>query len=361
MENNLKLIVMDNCKEFGTKVMEHIQKKLNIDENLIVPISQVRFSNGEGKVNIDSSVRNKDIYIISDVGNYDCTYKMFGFENHMGPDEHYQDIKRVLCAIRNHAKEVTLIMPLLYESRQHRKNGRESLDCALALQELHNLGINNFITFDVHDPDLQNAVPMADLVNLYPTAMILNDLQNNEQLDENLVIVSPDTGAFGRARYYADALNTSDFKTNVAIFHKRRDLTRIVDGKNPIISHEYIGPELTNKTAIVTDDLIASGGSMLDVVRELKKRGSKKNYLVATFPLFTSGLDEFDQAYSEGLFEKIYSTNLTYLPQELKNREWFFASDCSHYLAEVITTLHQKEELTPILRESKQLVKDRKN
>lgn len=361
MENNLNLIVMNNCKEFGNQVMKYVQEYLDVDENLIIPINEVRFNNGEGKITIDSSVRNKDIYIISDVGNYSCTYQMFGFLNHMGPDEHYQDIKRVICAIRNHAENVTLIMPLLYESRQHRKNGRESLDCSLALQELERLGINNFITFDVHDPDLQNAVPMSDLVNLYPSALILEDLKNNEILDEELVIVSPDMGALGRARYYADALNTSYFKTNVANFHKRRDLTKIVNGKNPIISHEYIGVDLSNKTAIVVDDLIASGTSVLDVIKELKNKGAKKVYLIATFPLFTSGLEEFDKAYNEGLFEKLYTTNLTYIPENLKNKVWFFASDCSKYLAEIIATLHQKKELTPILNESKVLVKKNKN
>ena len=357
MYENLGIIVMNNCKEFGEQVINYIKKDLKIESDIKIPISEVRFSNGEGKVVIDSSVRNKDIYIISDIGNYNCTYKMFGFDNHMGPDEHYQDIKRTICAVRNYAENVTLIMPLLYESRQHRKNGRESLDCSLALQELEQMGIRNFITFDVHDPDLQNAIPMSDLVNLYPTSMVLTDLLQNENLDSELIVVSPDTGAFGRARYYADALNASGFKANVAICHKRRDLTKIVDGKNPIIAHEYIGQDPKGKIAIVTDDLIASGTSMLDVAKELKNRLVEKTYLVTTFPLFTSGLKEFDEANKLGIFEKIYSTNLTYTSDELKERKWFNQSDCSKYLAEVIETLYQKDQLSPTLNESKVLNK----
>lgn len=330
--NDLCLIVMDNCKDFGQKVDNHLKKIRNNKESYILPCEAVRFSDGEGKVKISSSIRGKDVYIISDTHNYNITYKMYGQIHTMSPDEHFQDIKRTILATMGHAKRITVVMPFLYESRQHRRKTRESLDCALALQELKALGVNNIITFDAHDPNVQNAIPTMSLDNFYPTNDILKEFLKNEELDkENTLVISPDAGAMDRARYLADII-----KVDVGLFYKRRDLSKIVNGSNPIEAHEYLGKDLEGKNAIVVDDMIASGKSLIDVAEELKKRKAKNIYFFSTFALFTNGPEIFIKAHNEKLFNKIYSTNLTYVPEEIKNSEWFNAADCSEFLAQII-------------------------
>lgn len=320
-------------------------KKRQISESFIIPIEQVRFNNGEGKVVIKDSVRDKDLYILSDVGNHSETYKMFGYDNHMSPDDHYQDIKRVISAIRGQADRISVVMPLLYESRQHRRKGRESLDCALALQELQNLGVSTIVTFDVHDPNIQNAVPNSmSFENFYPTNTILKEFIKNEDFDSSDVIfISPDTGAMDRARYYANM-----FQADVGMFHKRRDLSKIVDGKNPIVAHEYLGRNLTGKTAVVVDDMIASGGSMLDVANDLKQRGAQKVYLISTFAMFTNGFDKFNEAFKSGLFDKLYSTNLTYVDSEVTKMPWYKMVDCSTYASDIIDTLNSSGSISEL-------------
>lgn len=345
MEDSLRLIVLKSSKELGIKVNSQINSIRNDNQNYIISMKEERFSNGEGKIVLNETIRDKNVYILGDIGNHSCTYKLFGYENHMGPDEHFQDIKRVISAIKGHAASISVVMPLLYSSRQHRRKGRESLDCAIALQELERLGVDNIITFDVHDPNVQNAIPCMSFENFYPTVSMLSDFIDNEKVNyKNLIVVSPDTGAMDRARYYADIL-----RTDVGMFHKRRDLSIVVDGKNPIVAHEYLGKDVDGKDIIVVDDMIDSGGSMLEVVEELKKRGANKVYLFTTFALFSKGIGKFDDFYNKGLFEKIYSTNLTYVSDEVKNSDWFYQVDCSSYLAEILDYLDKHKSIAPLV------------
>lgn len=346
----LGLIVLRSAAKLGELVenrIKTIRGEENSDVKYIIPIEEVRFSNGEGKIKILDSVRGKDIFILVDVGNYSCTYKMFGFENHMGPDEHYQDIKRVLSAIGGKANRITLIMPLLYASRQHKRKGRESLDCAVSLEELENLGVDTIISFDVHDPTIHNAIPNTSFENIFPTYSILKTFISNEGDDifkENMIVISPDTGAMDRAVYYANVLGL-----DVGMFYKRRDHTKVVDGKNPIVQHEYIGGPLEGKRVLIVDDMIASGESVIDIINELSKRKVGDIYVVATYALFTEGVARFDKLYEEGKLTKLYSTNLSYIPDEIKNRPWFVEADLSKFLAKIVNTLSRDESISPLL------------
>jgi len=343
-KEDLRLVVLDNIKELGEQVNIHLNKKLNSNDNYMIQVANSRFSNGEGKVKLESTVREKDLFILTDVGNYGITYSMHGVEIPMSPDEHFQDIKRVISANHGHASRISLIMPLLYQSRQHKRKGRESLDCAIALQELEKLGVNNIITFDAHDPNVSNAIPNLPFENFYPTHTILNRLLETEKENmKNLLVISPDMGAMERARYYAEMLDS-----DVGVFYKRRDLTKVINGKNPIIEHVYMGADVKDKNIIVVDDMIASGTSMLEVAKELKERGAAKVYLIATFALLTEGYQSFMEAYHQNLFDKLYSTNLSFVPQEVKRQEWYEDVDCSEYLAEIIFTLNNRESLEPL-------------
>ena len=341
----LGIIALESCKNIGIEIDDYV-KKLRKDngeesdkESYLIKADAIRFSNGEGKVKLRESVRGKDIYILCDVGNYSCTYNMFGFTNHMSPDEHFQDIKRVVSAISGKANRVSVIMPLLYASRQHRRKGRESLDCALALQELERLGVDEILTFDVHDPNVQNAIPLLSFENLYPTYDIVKSLISNEdtlELDkEKLLVISPDTGAMDRAIYYSSVLGV-----DVGLFYKRRDHSTVVNGKNPIVDHEYMGREVEGKDVLIVDDMIASGESVLDIALELKKRNAKNVYVATTFAFFTEGLEKFNKYYSDGIISKVYSTNLTYISPELRETKWFNAVDMSEFLSRVINRLN---------------------
>lgn len=342
MENNLKLIVFDNAIELGKKVNFSLQKMRGTNENFIIPITATRFSNGEGKVKIDETVRGKDLYILSDVGNYNISYDFHGMKHYMSPDEHFQDIKRVISAMSGHAHKINVIMPLLYQSRQHKRKGRESLDCALALQELERIGVSNIITFDAHDPNVANAVPCLSLDNFYPTNIILDKLIEENSVD-NILVISPDMGAMERARYYAEILGC-----DVGLFYKRRDLSRVVNGKNPILDHTYLGRKADGMDVIVVDDMIASGGSMLECTEMLKKQGARKVYLASTFALFTDGVEKFDTYYKEGLFDKLYTTNLSYIPEEIQNKEWFSSADLSVMMANIIDRLNNNKSIESI-------------
>lgn len=334
----LKLIVLGSAKELGDKVNEELKRINKVDTNYLVKITESRFSNGEGKVKINENVNNGDVFILGDVGNYGASYLMHGREHFMSPDEHYEDIKRVIAASSGHAGKINVIMPLLYESRQHKRRGNESLDCAISLQELESMGVDNIITFDAHDPSICNAIPRLPFENFYPTHIVLSKLIDTEEID-NLLVVSPDMGAMERARYYADMLNS-----DVGVFYKRRDLSKVVNGKNPIVEHMYMGADPKGKNILVVDDMIASGGSMIEVAENLKKKGANNIYLIATFALFTEGTSSFIEAYKKGLFTKVYSTNLSYIPEDLKREDWFIDVDCSKYLAEIINTLNKKED-----------------
>lgn len=355
MEKDLRLVVLNSAKELGEKVNQHLVEMTSgkMENNLIdyrVQLEETRFANGEGKIRLEDSVREKDVYVLADVGNYDLSYNMRGRLHYVAPDEHFSDIKRVIGASANHARSVSLIMPLLYESRQDKRKGRESLDCALALRELENLGINNLISFDVHNPAVDNAIPTMAFENFYPTSTILENLIENEtmmELSKNLLVLAPDFGAMARARYYAEMLGC-----DMGHFYKRRDYSRIVDGKNPIVEHSYLGPGMEGANVIIVDDMIASGGSVLEVAEEAKKRGAKRAFICATFALFTEGIDKIEEAYNNKVFDYIYSTNLSYVPEEIKNKSWYVDVDCSEMIARIISTLNKGQSVAPIHHEN---------
>ena len=285
MDNRkLKLLVMNNCQELGEKVAAELQKLNKQEENILLNYIPDRFSNGEGKVRILDKINNVDLYILSDIGNYEITYKYHGKDHIMSPDEHFQDIKRSIAATSGHALNIHVIMPLLYQSRQDKRKGNESLDCAIALQELENMGVKSIITFDAHNPSVSNAIPRLPFENYYPTHRILEELVKKEEI-KDLLVISPDMGAMERAKYYAEMLGV-----DVGVFYKRRDLSKVVNGKNPIVEHMYMGANPEGKDIIIVDDMIASGGSILEVAEQLKQRGVEKIYLIVTFSLFTEGI-----------------------------------------------------------------------
>ena len=345
--SKLKVVVMDNISELGNKVCDELNKQ---GKDIILNVKRDRFSNGEGKVSIVDSVNGCDLYILSDVGNYGQSYMMHGREHFMSPDEHFEDIKRVIAATSGHASKINVIMPLLYQSRQHKRRGNESLDCAIALQELERIGVNNIITFDAHDPSICNAIPRLPFENFYPTHTILENLIDSEDINDMLVI-SPDMGAMERARYYADMLGC-----DVGVFYKRRDLSKVVNGKNPIVEHMYMGANPDGKDVIIVDDMIASGGSMIEVAEHLRNKGAKNIYLIATFSLFTEGVDKFIEAYDKGLFNKLYTTNLSYIPEDIKKLEWFVDVDCSKYLALIINTFNKKDDIESLWNGKKKVI-----
>lgn len=356
---NLGLVVLKSATALGEKINQHIlnmreHEHLNIDRdgnkvgNYIMSVEETRFANGEGKIRLQETARGKDIYIICDVSNYSITYSMFGRETAMGPDEHFQDIKRVLSAMSGRAKRVTVVMPKLYASLQHRKKARESLDCAMALQDLELLGVNEIITFDAHDPTIQNAIPKVSFLNIYPTLEILKHFLSEEDwlLDENekLIVISPDTGAMDRAVYYAGVLGL-----DVGLFYKRRDHSRIVNGKNPIVQHEYLGRDLEGQNVLIVDDMINSGESIFDIAKEVKKRGAKGVYVAVAFAFFTEGTEKFQKYFDEGVINKVYATNLNYIPQEVQDAEWFSMVDQSEYLANFIHQLNFDHSASKLL------------
>lgn len=348
---NIGIIALESSSELGNRINDILMKKrsnyvsepisygLGEKNSFLIKMKDIRFSNGEGKIIIEDTVRGKDVFVLCDVGNYSCTYKMFGFENHKSPDDHFQDIKRVLSALGGKAKRITVIMPLLYASRQHKRKHRESLDCAMALKELEKLGVNDIITFDVHDPNVQNAIPLISFDNLYPTYEIVKTILQEEPdllIDKaKMLVISPDTGAMDRAVYYSSVLGL-----DIGLFYKRRDHSKVVNGRNPIVQHEYMGREIEGQDVLIVDDMIASGESIFDIVLELKRRKAKRIFVTATFALFTEGIEKFNRFYEEGLIEKIYSTNLTYLPKEVKEAKWFREVDLSQFIANIIDNLN---------------------
>lgn len=362
----LGVIGMKGCEEMVQKINNHLRnfnegKNADID-SFIIPINSPRFGTGEAKAMIMHSIRTYDVYIVMDAFNYGVTYKMYGKEHPMSPDDHFQDVKRVISAMGGKAKRITVIMPMLYEGRQHKRVARESLDCALMLQELERMGVNNVITFDAHDPRVQNAVPLNGFENVHATyQMIKACLRYDDKIilnKDNTMIISPDEGAMGRCIYYSSVLGM-----DLGMFYKRRDYSTIVDGKNPIVAHEFLGTDLAGKDVIVVDDMIASGDSMVDVAKELKKRKARRVLVFSTFGLFTEGLDKFNQAYESGLIDAVFTTNLVYRTPELLKAPWYHEVDMSKYIALIIKTLNEEnsisELLTPIGRIEKILNKYR--
>lgn len=359
----LGIIALKSCEELGQKINDHIVqwRKERAHEHLDSPLlrsydrssylidaSVPRFGSGEAKGIINDTVRGDDLYILVDVCNYSLTYSLCGKENHMSPDDHFQDLKRIIAAVGGKARRINVIMPFLYEGRQHKRTGRESLDCALALQELVKMGVDNIITFDAHDPRVQNAIPLHGFESVQPVYQFIKgffraipDLQADP---EHLIIISPDEGAAGRAIYMANLLGV-----DMGMFYKRRDYSRIVNGRNPIVAHEFLGSDLNGKTAVVLDDMISSGDSMIDVAKELKKRKAGKILLCSTFGLFTNGLEKFDRAYEEGLFDALVTTNLVYQTQELLQKPYYTSVDMSKYIALLIDTLNHDGSISGLL------------
>ncbi|MBR0131923.1 MAG: ribose-phosphate pyrophosphokinase [Lachnospiraceae bacterium] len=361
---SLGIIAMDSCKALGDKVNSYIaswrknRKSKYSDEpeyhnyqrdSYLIDINCPRFGTGEAKCVIKESVRGKDIFILLDVCNYSMKYTVCGHENHYSPDDHYQDLKRVIAAISGKARRITVIMPFLYESRQHKRSARESLDCAIALQELVAMGVDSIVTFDAHDPRVQNAIPFNSFENVQPAYQFIKALIKNVpdlKLDNsrNLMIISPDEGAMGRAVYFATVLGA-----DMGMFYKRRDYTRIVDGRNPIVAHEFLGTDVDGKDVIILDDMISSGESMIDTARELKKRNAGRIFVCTTFGIFTNGLEKFDKAFEEGIIYRVVSTNLIYQTPELLSREWYISADMSKYIALLIDALNHDASISEYL------------
>ena len=325
-------------------------------ESYIIDAVCPRFGSGEAKGILNESVRGKDVYLLVDVCNHNLSYTVCGQTNHMSPDDHYQDLKRMIAAISGKARRITVIMPFLYESRQHKRSSRESLDCALALQELTNMGVDNIITFDAHDPRVQNAIPLKGFETVQPTYQFIKALLANvddiHMNSENMMIISPDEGAMGRAIYFANVA-----VTDVGTFYKRRDYTKIVEGRNPIIAHEFLGSDVAGKDVVVIDDMISSGESMIDVATELKRRKANRIFVASTFGLFTNGLKKFDEAYESGLIYRVMTTNLVYQPQELLEREYYINVDMSKYIALLIDTLNHDCSIAEYLNPTERIEK----
>ena len=359
----LGIIAMPGCEEMGKKLdfyltkwrkeREHEHKEtLNFRgydrESFLIEVQCPRFGSGEAKGTIKRSVRGLDLYIISDVFNYGVEYKMYGREVPMSPDDHYADLKRIIAATQGKAKRINVIMPMLYEGRQHRRTGRESLDSATALQELISLGVSNIITFDAHDPRVQMAIPDHGFDNVMPTYQMIKALVNNVpdvKIDpEHLMIISPDEGAMARGIYFSSVLGV-----DLGMFYKRRDYSRIVNGKNPIVAHEYLGADVAGKDIIITDDMISSGDSVLDLGAKLKTLGARNIYVCTTFGLFCNGLEHFDKAYEDGWITKVFTTNGIYTNPELLTREWYCPVDLSKYISYIIDTLNHDASISGLL------------
>ena len=359
----LGIIPLKSCSAMGEKVDEYLvnwreQREHENQSNLafsgykrdsyVVSASTPRFGSGEGKGVLNDSVRGYDLYIMVDVCNYSIEYSLCGNTNHMSPDDHYADLKRVIAAAGGKARRINVIMPFLYESRQHKRSGRESLDCSLMLQELTAMGVENIITFDAHDPRVHNSIPLKEFESVSCTYQFIKYLLlgvDDLHIDsEHMMVISPDEGGMGRAVYFANVLGL-----DMGMFYKRRDYTKIVNGRNPIVAHEFLGTNVEGKDVIIIDDMISSGESMIDVASELKKRGASRVFCATTFGLFTNGFDKFDEAYEKGIIDKILTTNLVYQPAELLSKPWYINVDMSKYMALLIDTLNHDSSISDLL------------
>lgn len=368
---SLGIIPLEGCRSLGEKVNDYLVKWRTVRESehknslafagyqrdsYILQTKVPRFGTGEAKGVILESVRGSDLYILVDVANYSLTYSLCGHENHMSPDDHYQDLKRIIAAVGGKARRITVIMPFLYESRQHKRTARESLDCALALQEMVHMGVDNIVTFDAHDPRVQNAIPLHGFETVQPTYQFIKGLLKHVpdlQLDsDHMMVISPDEGGMGRAIYMANVLGL-----DMGMFYKRRDYTRIVNGRNPIVAHEFLGTDVEGKDMVIIDDMISSGESVLEVATALKERKARKIFICTTFGLFTNGLERFDKAYESGIIDRVLTTNLIYQTPELLNREWYIDCDMSKYIAYLIDTLNHDASISDLLNPSERIQK----
>ncbi len=359
----LGLIPLNSCKELGEKVDAYLVKWRDARQHhykdpmafqgykrdtYVVKTQVPRFGSGEAKALIQESVRGYDLFLMVDVTNYSLTYSLCGHTNHMSPDDHFSDLKRIIAAVGGKARRITVIIPFLYESRQHKRTTRESLDCAIALQELINMGVDNIITFDAHDPRVQNAIPLKGFETVQPAYQfikgICQDVKDLQIDNEHMMIVSPDEGATGRAIYLANVLGL-----DMGMFYKRRDYSQIIDGRNPIVAHEFLGSSVEGKDVLIIDDMISSGESMIDVATELKKRKANRIFVVATFGLFTNGFEKFDNAVADGTIYKVVTTNLTYQTPELLSKPYYINCDMSKYIAYIIDTLNHDTSISNLL------------
>lgn len=344
----LSIIGMRGSEEFVKKVDRYIRQWRGYDKTFITKAACPRFGTGEAKGIIYETVRGHDVYIFCDCFNYGAKYSMFGLEVPMSPDDHFQDLKRIIAAAGGKPRRITVIMPMLYEGRQHRRGARESLDCALALHELVNMGVTNIITFDAHDARVQNAIPLSGFENVLPNYQMIKALKNSVPDfcfdNKNAIIISPDEGGINRAMYYSSVL-----EMDLGMFYKRRDYSTVINGRNPIVAHEYLGNDVSGKDVIIIDDMISSGDSILDISEKLKKVGAKRLFVFVTFGLFTNGLDRFDEAYKAGYFDKIFTTNLIYIPESLMQREWYRMVDMSKFIALIIDTLNYDKSISSLL------------
>lgn len=366
---SLGMIPLEGCKSLGEKVDYYLVKWRTERESehkdslafsgyqrdtYILNAEVPRFGSGEAKGVIKESVRGTDLYILVDVANYSLTYSLCGHENHMSPDDHYQDLKRIIAAVGGKARRITVIMPFLYESRQHKRTARESLDCALALQEMVNMGVDNIITFDAHDPRVQNAIPLHGFETVQPAYQFIKGLLTHVKdlkIDsKHMMVISPDEGGMSRAIYTANVLGL-----DMGMFYKRRDYTQIVNGRNPIVAHEFLGSSVEGKDMIIIDDMISSGDSVLEVAAALKERKANRIFVFATFGLFTAGLSGFDKAYEKGIIDRILTTNLIYQTPELLQREWYIDCDLSKYIAYLIDTLNHDTSISDLLNPAERI------
>ena len=352
----LSVIGMRGCEEFALQIDSYLKewRRHDNDGTFLVEAPCPRFGSGEAKGTVRNSLRGNDVYIICDVFNHGVTYNMYGMTVPMSPDDHFQDIKRVIGAIGGKARRINVIMPMLYEGRQHKRSGRESLDCALALQELVNMGITNLITFDAHDPRVQNAIPLHGFENVrtsYQMIKALLRIYPDINIDpDRTMIISPDEGGMAKCMYYSSVMGI-----DLGMFYKRRDYSVIINGKNPIVAHEYLGRDVKDKDVIIIDDMISSGDSVIDVAQQLKAKGAKRIFVFATFGLFCNGLENMDKAYEEGVFSKIFTTNLVYRTPELLSREWYQEVNMCKYVAYIIDTLNHDRTISHLLDQSKKI------
>ncbi len=363
-KNDLRLIVFKSAQELGEKIDAHLLEMYNLDKDkysFIVPIKENFFEDGHFKVEIDDTVRGKDMFFLTDIGNYSVEYKMHGLINHTSPNDLMMELKDGICACNCHAKNINIVMPLLYNGRQHRRNTREALSCGMMLHELDNINsVKSFITFDAHDQGVEHAIHKMEFDNFFPTNSILESFINDMSMNrlKKIVFVAPDNGATGRRNVYLNSFNSKYIHREAGSFIKQRDYNNFVDGKYPVISHDYCGNEdLDGYTAIVSDDMISSGGSMFEVIDELKKRNVKYIYLMTTYALFTRGIEKFDEYYKAGKFDGLYTTNLSYIPAEFKEAKWLHVCDCSKDIAEIIYNIHNNQSISSILRDKSYPIK----
>ncbi len=358
----LKIVATESAVQLADRVNQYLiefRKTVNnlakndpafqgyVEDNYLAKASCPRFGTGEGKGVLHESIRGKDVFFLVDVCNHSITYTLNGYTNHMSPDDHYQDLKRLIAAANGKARRINVIMPFLYEGRQHKRTGRESLDCAYAIEELSRMGVSNFITFDAHDPRVQNAAPLSGFDNFIPPYQFIRALLHTEEdliIDKyHTVVISPDEGALDRAVYFANVLGV-----DTGMFYKRRDYSTIINGKNPIVAHEFLGDNIDGKDVIIIDDMVSSGGSMLDTARKLKSMNAKRVFICCSFGLFTDGLAAFDEAYEKCYFDKVVTTNLTYQPPELKERPYYVEADMSKFLASIIDFMNHDSSMANV-------------